>query len=610
MKTMKKKLKWPCIVFFSMYLLYFFSIALVLNTRLFRNLADMKEEDLTHVNLMGAISPFPGYLWIQHGEVFISDQNVSITIHLDHVFTHFSLSPFFEKTALFQELHIKKAWVDLGMKTTEQSMAHLEKHTEKKDVDLAFKRARGEIARKTHIRLVFKHIVIDDINEVKTSLGDFKGEMNLAGGFMIQPGVEVEVYPSELNIKSLDLAGEFAQVRGKAQVAFDRFFIPDSPGNVVFPNVNAQIDLEGLAQSLRFLNLTLRTLPQYKIDGESANVKTKLVIEHGRLIKGSFLTSSPSQMTFHTPDIIASGLGEVDWSIQSKEQSELRAHLHRVKVEDLKNKHNHGSVASLDVNLTLFGNELIDAFHGLGVELKMKKIRFSVMSAKTKKNDLRVSGQFTGDGKLVGIAGDLPPHALALWKSTGSNLKFHLSNLSVQSDFFPPVQVVGEVAVVAKPIDFSINTLILPQIKSNFTMTVQDEGNTSGTAEISDANYLMTQNQWKGKMSVILKTTEPVIKALQKENKISGLVATLAKVNDLKCDLDWELGNEFTWLHVNQINSSGIWKAYGSLLHNDDGMQGAFEVRVFHLPIGIKISPQKTEVSFLPSSNFYPNILH
>ena len=69
------------------------------------------------------------------------------------------------------------------------------------------------------------------------------------------------------------------------------------------------------------------------------------------------------------------------------------------------------------------------------------------------------------------------------------------------------------------------------------------------------------------------------------------------------------MGDEYSWFRFNEINSTGVWKGYGSLLNNEDGLLGAFEVQVASVPVGVRITPSKTDVKLLPSKEWYNELI-
>ncbi len=606
-------LKWPLAALATLYFVYVAGVAILLNTSLFRKIAGMGDDALTHINLKGAFSPFPGYLHINEGEVFISDQNVSITVHVSQVSAWFNLRNLKEKVFLVRDLHVKNAWVDLKMKTKEEAIAHLKKYINREDVDLDYKIKHAEETRKNGAILDFKHIVIDRISEVKTAMGTFKGDLSVDGGFRIQPTIEVEIYPTRLTVLRTDLQDNFTGLEGTADVQFDPFFIPTAPGNAVFPYVNVKLELQGHVQSLHFLNTFLYAIPQYELSGGGTPVKASIVINKGHLEKGSRLyTNNATNIIFESPNFTSRGIGSLEWKVLDKRSSRATVFIRKVKIDNKQNKEDrHGTVDSMRLKFNMIGTDLWSAFNGIEAEWEMKKMKFSVYRAKTKKKDIKVRASFEGEGTLVGIAGIIPPDLYAIYKKRPSQFNLRITSMTINSNFFVPLEVAGNIRLATRPLDLSVNTVVLPEIAGDFTVTLDPYGKTEGTIKVDKGNYLVAPiGEWKGHMSVSLKDTEPFVKALKAENEISSLGAGVAKVKDLNLDLDWGLQKKNFWMHLNKVQSSGSWTAFGSLKHDADGMQGAFEVRVLRLPVGIRIDPEKMQVKLFPGTDFYEQTLN
>ena len=598
------------VVFGGVWIIYMSAIAFIMNTHWFEKLADMDNEELTHVNFKGAFSPYPGLLWARHAKVFISDQNVSISVYLDNTTIKFDLKPIYEqKTIRVTDLRTESAWVNLGMKTLEQTLTHISRHTELKDVNLDVKRARGQAALKNHIKLDFQHLKIERLSHIDTSIGNFEGDLALDGGFRIQPGAEVEVYPTDLIINNGKLPGQFTSVQGKAHVTFDRFFIPDAPGNAVFPFINATLDLAGVVQSLDFLNLTLRKLPNYQLNQGQTNVKLNLVVDHGKLQAGSGMRTDPSHVVLETPDVRATGDGQIVWKVLPQDTSELVANLHSIQVQQIKDINQQGKISDLNLKLTLYGNSMVDAFHGLASDMRLKNIEWNFKSPVRKgqrAKNITYKGRIEGNGRVLGVSGVLPRAAEKFWKSQSTHLDLELKPLEVTTSFLPLMTVTGTLGVVAKPVDFSASAMAMPKITTKLKIAVKDYGFTLAEGSITNVNYLLAPyHEWKGHLDLKIADTNPFVKALRDAHELGAVLGKFADVRDLTNNIDWEVGDEYSWFRVNEINSSGIWKGYGSLINGEDGLLGAFEVKVASVPVGIRIFPDKTDVKLLPSKDWY-----
>ncbi len=606
---MKSFFKCISIILGGTWLIYMIAVAIVLNTNIFGQLTGMDNPELTHVKFSGAFSPYPGLLLSSRATVFISDQNVSVSVHLKDLTIRFDLKPIQNKLIRVTSLNVKSAWINLGMKTPEQSITHISKYTEVKDVNLDLKRERGREALKNHVKLVFESLSIDRISHIETSIGKFNGELSLNGGFRIQPGAEVEVFPTDLIIKNGTLPGQFSSIQGKIHVQFDPFFIPDAPGNAVFQFVNAKLDLNGIVESLGFLNLTLRKLPTYQLSQGQTRVSMNLDVDHGRMLPGSGMVTDPSYVILQNPDIRATGNGQLNWKVLPQDTSELTAKLKGIRIRAIKDNSQQGTVSNLDLKLTLYGTNLIDAFHGVASDLRLSNIGWNLESPLGKgnrKKNVSFHGRVEGNGRILGVSGVLPKAAERFWKGQTTRLNLKLTPFELTTSFLPLTSITGSLNVLAKPIDFSVSTLIIPEIKTDLDIAVAGYGSTKATGTISNTNYLLAPfHQWKGHLNLVLEDTSPFVKALRDQDKLGAVLGTFAQVRNLSHNVDWEMGDEYSWFRFNEVNSNGIWKAYGSLINNAQGLLGAFEVKVASVPVGIRIFPDKTDVKLLPSKEWY-----
>lgn len=585
------------------YLAYVAGSAIFLNTDLLAKVADMENHEQTYVSFHGAISPFPGFLYISHSTLFISDQNVSITIDLTHAWARFSVFGFIKKQIVVTDLRVKDAKVNLGLKSIDESTTFQRKYLKAEDLDLEKRTEKVKVFEKSHFTLIFKKIIIDTISEIKSDLGDFKGNIGLSGSFLIQPKVQVEVFPTTLKFFSGEVPGQFSSVEGEAKVQINRFRMIDAPGNAVFPYFNADLKLDVGLKSLHLLDMTLRKLPGYAFEGTDTRFSLRAEVIKGMLQKGSEANTTPSELGFQLPGLTAHGFGDVKWEVESENTSKLSAHLQNVSVRQSKDEVSLGTVKHVYLGARLYGNELVDAFHGVATILKLDSLRWNVASKNPNPN-LQYNGLITGSGELRAYTGTVPQVEKRKSQTTALNLKIEKAHL--HTSFLSDLNGTGSISVRAFPIDLSESAIQFPDVVAKLDLDVGKFGMVKSEAKFIHLEHQYFPNDsWKGNLIWNFDQTNPFVDLLRDQDKMSAILGTVARVKNLSIKLDCEISEGYTWLRFNEVNSDGIWKAYGTLTNQDEGMRGAFEARVMSLPIGIRIQPDKTDVKFLPSAEWF-----
>jgi len=396
----------------------------------------------------------------------------------------------------------------------------------------------------------------------------------------------------------------FDEIEGVAKVNFSKFFIPDAPGNAVFPFVNADIQLDAFTHSLSFLNITLRSLPHYEIENGDAEIHSHFLIKNGVLLPGSYLFTDPSAIAFHTPDIRVRGHGKIDWRVTDARVSDMNINLHDLSGNQPEDSGNSGKIKKLDLHLALQGTHLVDAFHGLVANLNIKGLDWDLSES-----DGEILANTSGNAELIALAGDIPVATREYWEEKRTPVLLTLNSMTVKSEKFPELSMSGKIEAMALPLDLSSNLMTFPKVTTDLQVKVKNEKSTHANAELSNVSYeLSPADEWKGHLSLVLDETAPLMKALKAQDQISWIVESYGEVEKLGADIDWQAGKNFSWYRINKVESSGIWKAYGSIINNNSFTTGAFEVSIGGLPIGIRMTPEKTEVTFLPSKNWYDQI--
>lgn len=598
-----KPAKWVTGILFVVYLLYVTAVAVFLNTPLFAQVAGMESEEQTHVRFTGAYSLWPGHLYVPKARVFIGDQNVSIGIDVHQVRARFSLRPLLEKRLVVDQLLVGTTEVDVGMKNEAQKMAYTRKFAQAGDLDLKLRQRQAEENAKKRLTLDFKKIIIDRLQNVRGGFGRLDGEMSLHGGFLIQPKVQVEIYPSTLYF----LSG----IVGRADVRFDRFKTVDAPGNAVWPYVTAHLDFNINTESLKRLDFSLENLPGYSLDGIGSNGRVDVRIVKGQLQKGSVIESLASRLTVRTPGLDATGIGRLRWTVESAATSRLRARLSGLRLAEKSRGTNRGRIRSADLDIRLFGNGLVSAFSGVSMLLRMKGLDWHFRSPeRVGGRNFAYQGRLAGDGQLAAYSGQVPAWGKRDATRT-TKLDLRVPELLVNTSFVSEVRGQGRIRLSAYPIDLGINTAQFPEVDADLDLKLGNHGDVRTRAVFSRLEHqLSPENTWKGRVSWKFDRTDAIVDAIVAQApELPGVVKSLARVRDLELDLDCELSDEIAWMRFSRIRSSGIWKGYGTLRSDERGLSGLFEASVLTMPVGVWVQPERTEVKFLPDREWYDRAL-
>lgn len=595
-----KTLAWSFAFLFFIYILYVVGVVVFLNTPLFSKVASMEDDEQTYVRFKGAFSLFPGHLYSSSARVFIGDQNVSIGIDVSGIHARFRLKPLLQKKFIVRTLVIDRAEVDVGLKTPKQTEAFVRKYTKAESLDYERRLRLTEERARSRLTLDFPSITIRKIAHVRGGFGTFAGEMSLQGGFLIQPKVQVEVYPTTLRF----LSG----IVGRADVRFERFKTVEAPGNAVFPFVNANFDFKVDTDSFSRFDYKLQSLPGYSLDNVGSNAAVKIKIEKGILQKGSYIESLATRMTIRAQRLSGTGVGHVKWEVDRKDSSRLRGRLKNLKLSQTKSP-DKGRLDSADLDVRLYGNRLVAAFNGLSLLLKLRGLDWRMQSGSGKNRNLDYRAQVKGNGVIAAYTGDLPARARKDPRLR-TQLTLTLSQLLARTSFAGKITGTGSLELKSGAFDLARPTTHYPEVRGHLDLQLGEHGRVITQAVLTQVEHQSAPlDSWKAKLHWKLDRTEPFIEAIQHETQLSSTVQSLAKVRNLELFADCEFNEDGSLFRFNQIKSDGSWKGYGTLRNGPDGMNGLFELSLLSVPIGVWIRPESTEVQFMPAQAWYDRTL-
>lgn len=150
------------------------------------------------------------------------------------------------------------------------------------------------------------------------------GDVYAAGGFRAVPGREVEIWPSEAEVRGLDLAsGEkraVAGLRGRARVRIAPFK-PRIRGTEVFRRLAGELEMTGTLNDLAFLQPYLARIPGFAVEGGQGPFETKIEMARGTFLPGSRARLRSRELAVSLLGYRAAGEGTVTFDVDD------RAHL-------------------------------------------------------------------------------------------------------------------------------------------------------------------------------------------------------------------------------------------------------------------------------------------
>jgi hypothetical protein len=150
------------------------------------------------------------------------------------------------------------------------------------------------------------------------------GEVRAEGGFRAVPGREVEIWPSEVEVRGLDLSsGEkkaLAGLRGSARVRIAPFK-PRIRGTEVFGRLAGNLRMSGSLHDLTFLEPYLARIPGFAVEGGQGPFETRLEMARGTFLPGSRAHLRSQNLAVSLLGYRAAGQGTVTFHVDD------RAHL-------------------------------------------------------------------------------------------------------------------------------------------------------------------------------------------------------------------------------------------------------------------------------------------
>lgn len=158
------------------------------------------------------------------------------------------------------------------------------------------------------------------VDDLRFAGGDVRAE----GGFRAVPGREVEIWPSEVEVRGLDLSsGEhkaLAGLRGHVQVRIAPFK-PRIRGTDVFRRLAGELQMTGTLHDLAFLRPYLARIPGFAVEGGQGPFETRLEMARGTFLPGSRASLRSRNLAVALLGYRAAGQGTVTFQVDD------RAHL-------------------------------------------------------------------------------------------------------------------------------------------------------------------------------------------------------------------------------------------------------------------------------------------
>ncbi len=565
--------------------LYLAGSVLVLNTSLFARMTEMEDESVTFLRFKGAFSPFPGNLWFKEGLVAIRDENVNLDIFAMNGFAKFDILPIFNRKIITQTLRVNQVHGNLHMKTDLERSEFRDNHPERPNLDLS-----------RRFQLEFPNVEVHQITHASGPWGEFQGDASVVGAFHLQPGVSAEIFPSLLTLKDGSISEVFEHAHGELKVAFHRYPIQSTSGNEVFRYLDAEADLQ--ARLIAFKEVKVK-------NGEKSNLHALATVQRGLLQAGSTVYLMPSEMEVSRPHVNARAKGRFVWKAL-RDHSELDANLDQLMIVFKEGAAQKLSIRDSQLHFFLEGIHLEHLFKGFLVELKLRrgKINFALKGGKA-------NGLIQFYGSTIGRLGVISKKSLKNFSYQKPKIVFRVSPAELNLPRFPKVNLEGTLKIFTRPIVVESGIVQFEKVESDWIAHIKRHGEISIQVNIPELEWVENPSPlFRGKAKVWISSTDPIVNELQEQGRLGGFVSSLARVSDLESNLDLEIAKGRSFLKVNEVTSSGIWKASGAVMGNSfkgkNEITGAFEFKVAGLPVGVRFTPQGSETRLLPSKDWFP----
>lgn len=593
----------------GLYLFYFFVVALFLNTPLFTKVTGMSDPELTQITFQNAWSIYPGRLYSGSVVVAIRDPNVSSRILLENANILFDFGKLFKREVNIQSLHVRKTDVFFHMKTPDEKQNHRAKYSKPED---AIKPSEIEEAQMQNEgwKIIIAGIDLAQVDAIRFDDQKLSGQISVAGEFKLHPKVSAEVGPAVLRIRDGKWNEDLTSIQAEAKVRFLPWSVIRTSGPGIYENLDAEIQGTATAESLKILDVTLRSLGEYGFGAGAAKMKAKVAIQKGRLLPGSMLAAAESSINFKSPRLNIEGKGEIGWSVPEHgdfSQLTLKASEAKANVQLSKRMAITGVVPKVEAEARLDGLFIPDAFSGIQVTLKIQesKLEATTKSEEPWKIHARIGGE------VRAIAGNVKD---ARKKGLRSRLQLDIVDSQVKLKQFGKIQGAGTLILFLDPIDFRDGKAVVPEAVLDYHAKIQDQyafqlRMTNRDLERVFGSSRKSADHWDGKTRLEIGGFDEILRFLADNDQIPGLVKSVLTAKTMKTALEWQFAPESLWMRANSIKSEGAWSAWGTYVAgNGEVPLGVFEAKVVGIPVGVGLVDDELKVKVLPGKKWYDEL--
>lgn len=590
----------------GIYLSYVFAIVIFLNTPIFREVTEMSDDAKTHIELVGAWSLFPGTIHAAIIKVLIREPDVELDVLLHRTRIDIDLQDLLRKQARMPFLHVGETSVAIRKKTAPREAR------ENRPVEVIVREAllqeQERLARRWTISI--ERVEMPNLSSVKLGGGTLRGKMAIRGSFMLQPGTQAEIYPSSFTIEEGAWNDEITGIQFKSTVQIHRFMKASVSGSEVLRYLQGHLEGNAKANDLRFVNVTLHSLGDYGFGKGDANLSGHFDIRGGKILDGSALRAERSEIQLEGPRFDVAGKGELDWRANgATNSSTLHAEVHDANTTiRFGGNQIRGSVHRIEADAKILGLDLTNAFTGLSAHLRVEDGRIEghpIGKIPADRVAYRMKARIGGE--LSAIAGDYPDFA-GLPASSHFAVDLDESNAVIPK--LGTIDGAGRVAFKIRPIDFRRGRADLPELNVHYRGQIDGKypvvlGWTSTHAGRVFGSKNSADDRWEGNGILKLSEFNGLLKYLSDTDRISGLMKTGLHATVVKTVVDWKIAPLETRLNVHDIDSNGIWSAFGTIVStkpSEDApaeFSGDFKAKVLGLPIEIGLAGKEVKVKML-----------
>ena len=137
---------------------------------------------------------------------------------------------------------------------------------------------------------------VDPVREIWVDTWRFEGEAKIAGGFLLEPKLRAEVFPSALEVRggALRAGSEPAasEIRGALKALVHPWQTRESPGSKMLRFLTGEANLKGTLGSATLVNQLIGDLPGTRIEKAAGDARVEAALDKG-IARGKIALSVP-----------------------------------------------------------------------------------------------------------------------------------------------------------------------------------------------------------------------------------------------------------------------------------------------------------------------------